>query len=73
MADKKRDPKEALKRLAEQRVPRATKYIRLVGNLSRYKPTPHQVNVMLGALRDALKSVEAQFAGREASETFKLP
>ena len=68
------DKAAALKRIAEGRVPKAVKAIGLVSNLARYKPTAAQSTAILGALRDAVKRVEAAFAGREeTAEGFKLP
>lgn len=68
------DKAAALKRIAEGRVPKAVKAIGLVANLARYKPTAGQTAAILGALRDAVKRVEAAFAGREeTTEGFKLP
>lgn len=69
----KENPQITLKRLASKRVTKATKAVRLVGNLARYKPTEAQENAIIGALKEAVKNVEAQFAGNVGgAEGFKL-
>lgn len=65
---------EDLRRIGEKRVTKALKQIALVGNLARLRPTPTQQQSIIDALRDAVKAVEARFAGAvEAAESFKLP
>lgn len=63
--------------LAEKRVNRAIKDLRLVGNLSNrnnYSYTDVQATKMLGALEQELKALKAKFSAKRsnADVTFKL-
>jgi hypothetical protein len=63
--------------LAEKRVTRTLRDIRLVGNLSNrsnYKYTDDDVRKIYKALRDALEEMKARFErkGLEKETTFKL-
>lgn len=70
-----RTPKAArLKALADIRVPRAVKAIRLVGDLKRYQPTTPQQDQMLAALRTAVDEASTAFSApvTEPTAEFKL-
>lgn len=66
-------------RLAEARVERAIKQIRLIGNLadrSNYDYTEEQATAIIGSLRREVAACRARFdAARKPkrAETFKLP
>lgn len=71
---KSQEKQDALRRIGPKRVRKALKMIKLVGNLSRYAPTPAQEKAILIALTDAVQSVESRFAGSaEGLDEFDLP
>ncbi len=58
LVPKDETPDQTLKRLARRRVTEAIKRIRLVGNLSSYRPTEEQAKLILKALDDEMNAVE---------------
>lgn len=71
---KSQNKQDALRRIGPKRVRKALKAIKLVGNLSRYAPTPGQQKSILIALADAVQSVESRFTGSaESVDEFDLP
>ena len=73
----KADSAEKFKELAEKRVNKALKDIRLIGNLSNrsnYKYTDAQVKKIMKALKESVRECESRFAkgGDDGEEEFKL-
>jgi len=71
------DKREKFVGLAENRVNRAVKDMRLIGNLanrSNYSYTDEDAKKIVKALKDALEEVRVKFdsGGRSDSEEFKL-
>lgn len=64
-----------LLKMASRRVPNACKAILLCGNMAAYKPSDLQKRAILGALREALKTVETRFeaAATKSGIVFQLP
>lgn len=60
---------QKLQRLAEQRVPRACKYILLIGNLAAYKPTDADTDAIMAALGDACATVDNRLRAVKKSVT----
>jgi len=64
---------DKLTRLASARVPRACRYILMIGNLAAYKPTDSDVDQIMEALGSACASVENRLRGTKKSvEPFSL-
>ena len=61
-------------RIAEPRVTRACKAVRLLGNLasSSYEYTEEQVDAMFGAVQKSLDEARAAFRKRDGVEAFKF-
>jgi two-component sensor histidine kinase len=54
---------DRLIRLAHARVKKAMNAIRLIGNLSAYKPTDEQVDAIMEALGDSCARIDARLRG----------
>ena len=68
-------PSDKFKRLGEQRVGSALRYIRMVGNLAGpgYEGTPDQKAKIVAAMQEAVDEVKQRFAGKQvASAGFRL-
>ena len=73
----KADPREKFVELAEKRVSKALKDIKLIGNLSNksnYQYTDEDVRKIFGSLDKAVKDARSKFGrgGNEKDEVFKL-
>lgn len=51
---------QKLQRLANARIKQAANKIRLIGNLTAYRPTPEQTDKIMAALQDMCVRVEAR-------------
>lgn len=76
MNDARQDRRERFKRLAEARVVRAIKEMRLIGNLSNkanYAYDERDVDKIIKALDAEMKALKQRFqGGRDAEIDFKL-
>lgn len=72
--DKIETKEERFIRIAEPRVSRACKAVSLLGNLagSGYEYTEEQVDVMFGAVQEALDTARAQFKKKNNVVRFKF-
>lgn len=69
------DKRERFVTLAERRVPRALRELRLIGNLANkhnYRYTPQDAKKIIGALEAELKTVKARFTAGDTNDKFKL-
>lgn len=69
------DKREKFVALAEKRVPRALRELRLIGNLANknnYKYTELDAKKIIAALEAELKTVKSRFAAGDVREEFKL-
>lgn len=71
------DRRDKFVRLAENRVNNSIKYIRLIGNLSNksnYNYTEKDVNMIVNALNEEIKSLKSKFSmsGGDEEKPFKL-
>lgn len=62
-----------LKELAPARVGRALRACKHIGQLTRYNPSGPQKSAIVAALKNAVASVEASFAGKAPAAEFELP
>lgn len=76
MAEQKETKEEKFRRLANARVNRALKSIRVIGNLANpatYDYTDKQVNQIVKALRDEVKELQQRFdGGPDGAKEFEL-
>lgn len=75
LVDPNETPEQAFKRLTEPRVTKALKAIKLLQNLSRFKPSDAHRDKVFGTLKTALVVAETSWKAQEAkaeAEGFKL-
>ncbi len=75
LVDPNETPEQAFKRLTEPRVTKALKALKLLQNLSRFKPSDAHRDKVFGTLRTAMLAAEASWKVQEAkaeAEGFKL-
>ena len=69
------EKREKFKSLAEKRVERVLKQIRLIGNLANrnhYDYTPEDVSKIISAIEQEFKATKARFNSSREKKSFKL-